>query len=130
MQKRLDLGDKLLRQIFQLRAEPGLQALASLNQLLAESRQFCPFAAMGFNQRHAEKLGPLIDQIPDVPVRKAGVIGRAGEFSGLPDLVEDPEHDNRRLRTALLVKSPNGFDLNMEHLPTSIMKSVSYITAS
>jgi hypothetical protein len=51
-----------------------------------------------------------------MPVRKMGVIGGAGEFSGFPDLVEDPEHDNYRLRAAFPVKSPHGLDFDMEHL--------------
>src|SRR5260370_41705984 len=126
MQKRLDLRDKLLRQVFQLRTKARLHALAGPDQLFAERRQFCSFAALGFDQGHAEKIGPLLDQIPDVPVRKAGVIGRACEFSGFSDLVEDPEHDDRRLRAALFVKTPDGFDFAMQHLSAKVMKAASY----
>jgi hypothetical protein len=44
---------------------------------------------MGFDQRHAEKIRPLFDEIPDMTIGKAGVVRGAGEFSGLPDLVEN-----------------------------------------
>ena len=73
MQERLDLGDELLREIFQLRTETGLHALPGPDQLFAERRQFRAFAALGFDQRHAKKSGPLLDQIPDGTVGKAGV---------------------------------------------------------
>ena len=70
---------------------------------------------MGLDQRHTEEFGPLLDQIPDVPIGELGVLRRTGEFSGLSDLVENTEHHHRGLRTALLVKSPDGFDLNVVH---------------
>src|SRR5216684_1744476 len=68
MQKRLDLGDKLLRQVFQLRTETRLHALSRPDQLFAEGRQFRALAAMGFDQWHPEKIRPLLDEIPDVAV--------------------------------------------------------------
>ena len=40
-------------------------------------------------KRHAEELGPLLDQIPDVAIGEMGVGRGTGEFSGLPDLVQD-----------------------------------------
>src|SRR5712672_98185 len=115
MQKWLDFGDQLLRQVFQLWTETRLHALSRPHQLFSEGRQFRALAAMGFDQWHPEKIGPLLDEIPDVAVRKLGVLGRAGEFSGFSDLVEDPEHHDRRLRAAFLVKSPDGLDFNMQH---------------
>ena len=54
------------------------------------------------------------------------MIGRAGEFAGFPDLVEDPEHDNRRLWTAFPVKSPDGLDFDTQHRCTKAMKQTSY----
>jgi hypothetical protein len=36
------------------------------DQLFAERRQRRALAALGFDQRHAEELGPLLDQVPDV----------------------------------------------------------------
>jgi hypothetical protein len=122
LQKRLDLSDKLLRQIFQLRAEARLHALSGPDQLFAERGQFCPFSALGLDQRHAEKFGPLLDQIPDVPIGEMGVIGGTGEFPGFTDLVEDSEHDNRGLRTAFLVESPHGFNFDMQHRSAKVMK--------
>jgi hypothetical protein len=67
-QTRLDLGGQFLRQIFQLRAEASLHALSGPDQLFAEGRQPCALAAMGFDQRYAKEIGPLLDQIPDVPI--------------------------------------------------------------
>ncbi len=58
MQERLDLGDEFLRQIFELRPEPRLHALTRPDQLFAEGRQYGAFAATGFDERHAEKIGP------------------------------------------------------------------------
>jgi len=57
----------------------------------------------------------LLDQIPDVAVGQMGMGGRAGEFPGFADLVENSEHHHGRLRTAFLVKSPDGFDLDVVH---------------
>src|SRR6266404_8903172 len=89
MQERLDLGRKFLRQVLELRAEPRLHALSGPHQFFSEGRQHRTLAAMGFDQRDAEKLGPLLDQIPDVTVGKLGVNRRTGELSGVPDLVEN-----------------------------------------
>ena len=77
--------------------------------------------------RHAEKIGPLFDQVPDVPVGEMGVFGRAGEFSGFSDLVEDPEHHHRGLRAALFAKSPDGLDLDIQHVFLDIMNFISYV---
>ena len=115
MQERLDLGDEFLRQVLELRTKAGLHALPGPHQLLTERRQRRAFAAMGFDQRHAEELGPLLDQIPDMPIGKPGVVCRAGELAGSADFIEHTEHDDCGLRAAFLVKTPDGFDLDMQH---------------
>jgi hypothetical protein len=115
MQEGLDLGGEFLREIFKLRTETGLHALAGPDQFFAEGGQHRALAAMGLDQWHTEEIGPLFDQIPDVPIGELGVLGRTGEFSGLSDLVEDAEHHHRGLWTAFLVKAPYGFDLNVVH---------------
>ena len=115
MQEGLDLGGEFLREIFKLRTETGLHALAGPHQFFAEGGQHRALAAMGLDQRHTEEFGPLLDQIPDVPIGELGVLRRTGEFSGLSDLVENTEHHDRGLRAAFLVKSPDGFDLNVVH---------------
>ena len=76
MQERLDLGREFLREIFKLRTKPRLHALAGPDQLFAERRQHRALAAMGFDQRHAEEFGPLLDQIPDVPIGELRVLRR------------------------------------------------------
>src|SRR5258708_26895474 len=113
MQERLDLGHKFLRQILKLRSETRLHTLTRPDQFFTECGQRRALAAMGFDQRHAEEIGPLFDQIPDVTIGKMGTISGTGEFSGLPDLVEDPEHHHDRLWTALPAKSPDGFNLDV-----------------
>jgi hypothetical protein len=52
-----------------------------------------------------------------MPIGELGVLRRAGQLPGLPDFIENAEHHHRRLRAAFLVKSPDGFDLNVMHLP-------------
>ena len=115
MQERLDLGHEFLREIFELRAEPRLHALSGPDQFFAEGGERRALAAVSLDQRHAEEIGPLLDQIPDVPIGELGVLRRTGEFSGLSDLVEHTEHHDRGLRAAFLMKSPDGFDLNVVH---------------
>gem|GEM_PF-5886915 len=70
---------------------------------------------MGFDQRHAEEVGPLLNQIPDVAIGQAGMVCRAGELAGFADFVEHAEHNNGGLRAAFLVKAPDGFDLDLQH---------------
>ena len=74
-----------------------------------------PLPRLGLDQRHAEEIGPLLDQIPDMPIRELGVLRGTGEFPGLSDLVENTEHHHRGLRAAFLVKSPDGSDLDVVH---------------
>ena len=119
VQERLDLGRELLREVFQLRTEARLHALPGPDQLFAERRQRRALAALGFDQRHAEEVGPLLDQIPDVTVGEPGVGRGAGEFAGFSDFVQNAEHHHDRLRAALLPKSPDGFDLDLQHRPSS-----------
>ena len=73
LEERLDLARELLRQIFELRSEPGLHALARPHQPLAERRQFRALAALGLDQRRAEEFRPLLDQIPDVAIGEVRV---------------------------------------------------------
>ena len=115
VQERLDLGREFLREIFKLRAETRLHPLAGPDQFFAEGGQRRALAAMGLDQRHAEELRPLLDQIPDMAIGQLGVLRRAGELSGFPDLVENSEHHHGGLRAAFLVKSPDGFDLDVVH---------------
>ena len=120
MQEGLDLGDEFLREIFELRTEARLHALAGPDQLFAEGGEHRALAAMGLDQRHAEEFGPLLDQIPDMPIGELGVLRRTGEFPGLSDLVENAEHHHRGLRAAFLVKAPDGFDLDVVHRSTTL----------
>ena len=130
MQERLDLGHEFLREIFELRAEPRLHALSGPDQFFAEGGERRALAAPGLDQRHAEEIGPLLDQIPDMPIGELGVLRRAGEFAGLSDFVEHAEHHHRRLRAAFLVKSPDGLDLDVVHRSLQLMNSTSYIRSS
>src|SRR3954453_19434120 len=61
LEERLDLARQFLRQILELRSEPSLHALACPHQPLPERREFRAFAALGFHQRRAEELRPLLD---------------------------------------------------------------------
>ena len=70
MQERFDFGDEFLREIFELRTKAGLHALAGPDQLFAEGGERRALAAMGLDQRHTEEFGPLLDQIPDMPIGK------------------------------------------------------------
>src|SRR2546430_3353956 len=115
MQERLDFGDELLREIFKLRTEPCLHALAGPDQFFAEGGERRTLAALGLDQRHAEEIGPPLDQIPDVPIGELGVLRSAGELPGFSNFIENAEHHHRRLRAAFLVKSPDGFDLYVIH---------------
>ena len=54
---------------------------AGPHQLLADGGQPRALAALGLDQRHAEKCGPLLDQIPDVAIGEVGVAG-AGLSAG------------------------------------------------
>src|SRR5436309_1102329 len=126
MQERLDLGHEFLREIFELRTEPRLHALSGPDQFFAEGGERSALAAVSLYQRHAEEIGPLLDQIPDMPIGELGMLRRAGEFPGLPDFIENAEHHHRRLRTAFLVKSPDGFDLDVMH-GHSLMKLTAYL---
>ena len=74
MQERLDLGRKFLRQIFKLRAEPRLHSLAGPHQLFTERRQGGALAAPGLDQGHAEEFGPLLDQVPDMPIGQMSLL--------------------------------------------------------
>src|SRR5580692_3476119 len=113
MQEGFDLGRKFLRKILQLRAETRLHALTGPYQLLAEGREFRALAALGFDQRDAEKPGPLFEQVPDMPVGQLRFVRRAGDLAGFTDLVEDPEHNHHSPRAALPVKSPDRLDLDV-----------------
>ena len=115
MQKWLDLGRKLLREVFQLGAEARLHALPGPHQLLAERGKRRALAALGFDQRYAKKVGPLLDQIPDVAIGEPCIGRGAGELSGLSDLVQDSEHHHDGLGSALLPETPDGFDLDVQH---------------
>ena len=114
-EERLDLARQLLRQIFELRPEPGLHALAGPHQPLAERRELRALAALGLDQRGSEELRPLLDQIPDVPVGQVRIAGRARDLSGLPDFVEHAEHDHHGARIALAAKPPDSLDLDLKH---------------
>jgi hypothetical protein len=85
MQERFDLRHKFLRQIFKLRAEARLHALSGPDQLFTECGQRGALATMGFDQGDAEKIGPLLDEIPDVAVGEVGMVRRTGKFPGLSD---------------------------------------------
>ena len=126
MQERFDLRHKFLRQIFKLRAEARLHALSGPDQLFTECGQRGALATMGFDQGDAEKIGPLLDEIPDVAVGEVGMVRRTGKFPGLSDLVQNSEHHHGRMWTALLVKPPDGFDFDIEHRFAIVMKLTSY----
>ncbi len=49
--------------------------LSGPDQFLAEGCQGGALAAMRFHQRHAEEGGPLLDQVPDMPVGQIGMFG-------------------------------------------------------
>src|ERR1700733_14888842 len=52
----------------------------------------------------------------------------AGELSGFTDFIEDAQHHDDGLRAVFLVKSPDGLDLDVEHVFHPIfMKYSSYI---
>ncbi|CEG07127.1 hypothetical protein BN961_00508 [Afipia felis] len=125
MQERFDLARELLREVLQLRAEPRFEPLSRPDQFLAERRQRRAAAALALDERRAEECRPLLDQIPDVPVRQIGVRGGAGEFSGLPNLIEDAKHDDGSLWAAFFTKSPDRFDFDMKHR-ASLMYLCSY----
>src|SRR5258706_623377 len=126
MQERFDFGRKFLRQIFELRAEARLHSLSGPDQLFTECGQRGAPATMGFDQGNAEKIGPLLDEIPYVAIGEVGMVRRAGKFPSLSDLVENSEHHHGGLWTALLVKPPDGFDFDMEHRFPNVMKAASY----
>src|ERR1700743_3067535 len=111
--ERLDLVCEFLREIFQLRTKPRLRAFSGPDQLFAEFRQRRALAALGFNQRNAEELGPLLDEVPDMPIGKLGVVRGTGELSGFADFVENTEHHHDGLGAAFFTKSPDGFDLDV-----------------
>jgi hypothetical protein len=50
-----------------------------------------------------------------MPIGELGVLRRAGELPGFSNFIENAEHHHRRLRAAFLVKSPDGFDLDVMH---------------
>ena len=116
LQERLDLAGKLLREVFELRAEPGLHALAGPYQPLAEGGQPRALAALGFYQRRAEKCRPLFDQIPDVPVRQVRIARRAGDLSGFADLVQHAQHHDDAVQAAFLAEAPGRLDLDVQHI--------------
>ena len=62
-------------------------------------------------------------------IGKLGVGRRTGELSGVPDLIENSEHHHDRLRAAFLAKSPDGFDLDVQH-QSPIMQFTSYLGRS
>src|SRR3569623_869458 len=126
MQERLDLARKLLREVLLLRAEPSFEPLSRPDQLFTERRQRGAAAALALHERCAEELGPLLDEIPAVTIWQIGVRGGACQFSGLPDLVEDSEHDDGGLRAALLAKPPDRLDFDMEHHNSPYMHLRSY----
>src|SRR5665213_1751430 len=127
MQERLDLGGEFLRQIFKLRTEPRLHALAGPDQFFAEGRQGRALAATGFHQRNTEEIRPLLDQVPDMAIRQMRMLGGAGEFASFADLVEDPEHHDSGLRAPFLVETPHGLDLDVVHDSLGVMKLTPYI---
>ena len=129
MQERLDFGCEFLRQIFELRAEPSLHPLSGPDQLLSEWSELRALAALGFDQRHAEKLRPLLDQVPDMAIGQMRILRGAGELSGFADFIEHAQHHHDGLRAVFLVKSPDGFDLDMQHVPSYLMNSNSYMEA-
>src|SRR4029077_17478150 len=52
-----------------------------------------------------------------VAVGELGVGRGARELSGLTDFIQDSEHHHDGLRTALLLETPDGFDLDVQHRP-------------
>ena len=120
MQERLDFGGEFLREIFKLRAETGLHPLSGPHQLLAESRQRRALAAMSFHQWHAEEFGPLLDQIPGVPIGEVGVLAALVSFPVSRIPLRISEHDHGGLWTAFLMKAPDGLDLDMQHRSVSL----------
>jgi hypothetical protein len=54
------------------------------------------------------------------------MLGGAGEFAGLSNLVEYPEHHDSGLRAALLVETPHGLDLDVVHGRLEVMKLAAY----
>jgi hypothetical protein len=80
-QERFDFGREFLRQVLKLRTETRLRALSGPDQLFTECRQRRALAAMGLDQRDAEKVRPLFDQVPDVPVGQLGIEQFRDRFS-------------------------------------------------
>ena len=72
----------------------------------------------------------FVGQVAGAPVADVdggrGMRRRAGEFSGLPDLVENFQHHHGGLWTALAAKPPDGFDVDLQHCDTKVMKLASY----
>jgi hypothetical protein len=87
-------------------------------------------SSRGSSHSLQEKIGPLLDEIPDVAIGEVSVVRRTGKFPSLSDLVENSEHHHGRLWTALLVKPPDGFDFDMEHRFANVMKAASYTSLS
>src|SRR5215831_255437 len=50
-----------------------------------------------------------------MPVGQVNVICGARDLSCFADFVEHAKHDHHALGTVLLVKSPDGFDVDMQH---------------
>src|SRR4029077_3700765 len=105
-----------LREILELRSQSSLQPLPCPNQLAAEGGQIRSATLLPFNQRRPEKQRPLLNQIPCVPIGHPGPFGGPANFSCHSNFVQEIEHHQDGKAIALSLKTPDRFNLDMNHV--------------
>src|SRR5215469_6124991 len=88
----VDLGFQFLGEVLELRSKPRLEPPSRPNELLAQRRQAGADSLFPLDQGRAEEIGPLLDQIPGMPVGEIRPTCRSRDFSCHPDLVQQIEH--------------------------------------
>ena len=114
-EKLVDLGFKLLREVLELRSKARLKPLPCPHQLAAERGQAGSPPLLPLHQRRSEEGGPLLDQVPRVPVRYACLLGGPADLSRHADFVQEIQHHQDGLGIVPL-ETPYRFDFDVDHI--------------
>src|SRR6185312_8270687 len=117
----IDLSFEFLREILELRAKTGLQALPRPDELASEGSEAGAAALLAFEQRHLEECRPPLDQIPGVPIREISPICGVRDLARYADLIQQVEHDERRRAVVFAFEAPHGLDFNADHMTFSAL---------
>src|SRR6185295_4656601 len=110
----IERARKLRREVVQLWSEARLGPFPRPEQLRTERAQLRTAAALDRDQRCAEEVGPLPDQIPGVAMRYARRARRDGELAAVLDRVQEVKECQIELRLAGFAEAPDGAQVDVE----------------